>query len=226
MSCGTITRGSQVDDCDELAPSGTRARLILINFDNVLHIYTNDDQKIIEIVLRSNIASGAVLDAELDADLGEGVSEVGAFEFIGFRNDVKKSEEVVKREKSKQRFIHAVSFVIYEVSQLQKTNIKNLARGRFVAIVESKGKDADSIEVLGRECGLQIVDGQIRNAHENSGVFILNLATPYNGVEYERKLPQTLGTSYQNGLSIIDDLLEPEATSEGIFDSTFDLTFN
>lgn len=229
MSCGTITRGSQVDDCDELAPSGTRARLILINFDDVVKMYTNDDQKIIGIVTRSQISGGIELDAELDAEFSsEEIFGAGGFEFTGFRNDVKKSDEVVKRELSKSRFIHSVGFVVYEVDQLQKTNLKQMARGRFVAIVEQRGKGADSIEVLGRECGLQIVEGQIRNAHGNGGAFILNLATPDNGVEFERKLPQTLGASYENGLSIIDDLLtdEPEEpTVDGIFDDTFDLTF-
>lgn len=229
MSCGTITRGSSVAECDELPPAGTRSRLILINYDDILIIYTNDDQKIISIVLRSQSVGGIDLNAELNASFTSlSTGGAGAFEFIGFRNDVKKSEEVVKREKSKQRFIHSVSFVVYEVDQLQKTNIKNMARGRFLAIVESKGQGDDSIEVLGKECGLQIVDGQIRNAHENGGVFVLSLATPNNGVEFERKLPQTLGTSYGHGISIIDDLLEEEPevpTGEGIFDETFDLTF-
>lgn len=217
MSCSSITIGSSVEECDELAPSGTRARLILINFVDVVRIYTNDDQKIIQIVLRSDITGGIALDAPLDAAFSEGGVSAGAFEFTGFRNDVKKSDEVVSMDLAKKRFRHAVSFVIYEVDQLQKTNIKNLARGRFLAIVENKGQTEDSIEVLGRECGLEIVGGRIRDAHETSGFFQINLATPDNGVEYERKLPQTLGISYQNGLEIIEDLLgepTPEPVDE------------
>lgn len=201
MSCGTITRGSSVEDCDELPEPGTRARLVLINWKDVER-YKELNGKITDIILYA----GAV-----------------GYEFLGFRNDVKKSDEVVKREQSKQRFTHSVGFVIYEVDQPQKVNIKNVARGRFVAIVENRGQDADSIEVLGKECGLQIVGGQIRNAHENGAVFIINLATPDNGVEFERKLPQTLGTSYTDGLEIIEDILDE---AEGVFDETFDLTFN
>lgn len=201
MSCGTITRGSAVAGCDDLPEAGTRARLILINYKDVDR-YKELNGKITDIILFAGSFG---------------------YEFTGFRNDIKKSEEVVKREQSKQRVTHSVGFVVYEVDQPQKTNLKQLARGRFVAIVESNGKDDDSIEVLGKECGLQIVEGQIRNAHENSGVFVLNLATPNNGIEFERKLPQTLGTSYTDGLEIIDDILEE---AEGIFDLTFDLTFN
>lgn len=200
MSCGRITRGSAVEDCD-VPEGGTRARLVLINYRDITQMYVNDQGKIISIGMRSGTVG---------------------YEFLGFRNDIKKSEEAVKREQSKQRFTHSVGFVIYEVDQPQKVNIKNIARGRFVAIVENKGQDADSIEVLGKECGLQIIDGQIRNAHENGGVFIINLATPGNGVEFERKLPQTLGTSYNDGLDIIEIVLGGAVVGAG-FDYQLDL---
>lgn len=203
MSCGRIARGSSLDDCD-LPQGGTRARLILINFDDITQMYVNDQGKVISIGMQAGTVG---------------------YEFLGFRNDVTKSDEVVKREQSKQRFTHAVGFVVYEIGQVQKNNLKQLARGRFVAIVENKGKDEDSIEVLGRECGLQIVDGQIRNAHENGGLFIINLATPDNGVEFERKLPQTLGTSYQDGLDIIDEILGEDVVGTEGFDYVMNFIF-
>jgi len=210
MSCGQITRGS-IPCCDESTVSsegtfdptfdftfqgsgqavecsmpvaGTRARLILINYKHVVKIYTSDIGVITSIVL-----SGP------------------AYEFLGFRNDVKKSDEVIKTSNSKRRFKHHVSFVIYELDQLQKRNIIKLAKGRFVAIVENNGKGPDSIELLGRECGLKMMEGQIRNAHENGGLYIIDLSTPGNGIEFERKLPQTVGGSYSEGLTIIEDLL-------------------
>jgi hypothetical protein len=198
---GLIDRGSQVLDCD-LPESGTRARLILINYNDIERFYVSDTGIILSIVLYAGKQG---------------------YEFTGFRSDVKKSDEVIKREKSNRRFKHSVGFVIYDKSQLQKNNIKNLARGRFIAIVENKGKDENSIEVLGREVGLSLNDGVIRDAHDSGGVFILNLSTPNNGVEFERKLPQNLGTSYENGLEIIEDIL---SEAEGVFDESFDLTFN
>lgn len=202
MSCGTITRGSVIEDCD-VSEGGTRARLILINFNHVTRMLTNTEGKIISIGMQPGTF---------------------AYEFTGFRNDVKKSDEAIKRELSKTRFSHSVGFVVYETNQLQKTNLKNLARGRFIAIVENLGKDDDSIEILGKDCGLQIVDGQIRSAHEFGGAFVLNLATPDNGIEFERKIPQTLGTSYNDGLSIIEDVLG-SVLSEG-FDYELDLTLS
>lgn len=213
MSCGTISRGS-IPDCDNLPVGGTKARLILINWDDVLYILEGND----------TLSSGSVWGPEFDDTFGP-IVEVGAglgvitsivlkpgkqaYEFTGFRNDVKKSEETQKTTGNKKRFIHRCGFVIYEVDELQKLNIKDIAKGRFMAIVESKGEDPDSIELLGRDCGLQIVAGRIRDAYETQGVFVINLATPGNGVEYERKLPQTVGISYANGLEIIDGLMEP-----------------
>jgi len=226
---GLISMGSEIVECDDLPQSGTRDRIVLINFADVTKIYTNDDGKIVEILLKSSTSGGIELDAELDAEFGSDTVVYGSgYVFTGFRNDVKKSDEVVKREKSNKRFKHNVGFVIYDLTQAQKNNIRNLVRGRVLAIVENKGRDADSIEVLGKECGLQIVGGPIRNAHEDGGFFIINLATPDNGVELERKLPQTLGISYEHGLSLID-ILTGDTTvppvGEGIFVPQFDQTF-
>lgn len=196
-----IDRGSTVEDCDELPIAGTRARLILINYEDITRMYVSDEGKIISIGMKSG--------------------KVG-YEFTGFRSDVDKSEEVVKLDLSNKRYKHYVSFVVYEQTQIQKTNLVNLAKGRFVAIVENKGKSADSLEVLGKESGLQIVGGVIRNAHENGGFFILNLSTPENNVEFETKLPQTLGTSYSDGLDIIEIVLGGAVVGVG-FDYELDL---
>jgi hypothetical protein len=196
-----IDSGSSVEDCDDLPVSGTRARLILINYNDVQKIYYSD--------------IGVITAVEMKA------GKVG-YEFTGFRSDVKKSDEVVRREQSNRRFKHIVSFVVYETSQLQKNNLKGLARGRFIGVVENNGKDDNSIELLGKDVGLELLGGMIRDAHENGGFFILNLSTPDNGVEFERRLPQTLGIDYETGLEIIEDIL---TLGEGIFDETFDETF-
>lgn len=206
MSCGRITRGS-VPICDELPEAGTRARLVLINWDDIRFIFESN---------------GIITSIEL-------YPEKQAYEFFGFRADVKKSEDVVKPQTLKSRFRHATSFIIYENDQRQKTNIKCLVRGRFLAITENKGKDENSLEVLGKECGLAIVGGLIRDAHENGGMFLINLATPDNGVEMERKLPQNLGVTYEEGLAIIAGMINEHTfdMTTITFDSTiftFDLT--
>lgn len=200
MSCGIITIGSEAVECEDLAIGGTRARLILINYVDILRMYVSD----IGVILSIELRPGAV-----------------GYEFLGFRNDVKKSDEVIENDIT--RFKHNVSFVVYDVSQVQKNNVVNLAKGRFVAIAENKGKDENSLEVLGRECGLKVVGGQIRNAYENGGFFVINLSTPDNGVELETNLPQNLGATYQGGQDIIDVVLgNTPVTTEG-FDYVLDL---
>lgn len=191
MSCGSITRGSQAD-CDNLPPGGTNARLILINHDEVTGFTEDQDLNITDITLSGGSS---------------------AYEFLGFRNDVKKSEDVIKPEVGIPKFKHTVGFVVYENTQIQKNNVENLARGRFVAIVENRGKDANSFEVVGRAVGLEIVAGPIRNAHENGGFFVINLSTPDEQGELEPQLPQTLlaggssGTPYEGNLAFIESLL-------------------
>ena len=141
------------------------------------------------------------------------------YEFFGFRNDVKKIEEVVQNDSSKNRFRHALSFVIYEATQTQKLNIERLSRGRFVALVEKKGKENDSFEMLGRQCGLEMATGQIRTSDQ--AVFTINLSTPDNQVEFEPRLPQTVGETYSEGVDIIDVVLG-EVIAEGGFDYELD----
>lgn len=198
MSCKFINTGSE-PDCADLPEAGTRARLILINYTDVVRMLVSD----IGVILSVEMRPGTV-----------------GYEFLGFRNDVKKSDEVIKRDQSKNRFKHFVSFVVYDRGQPQKTNVVNMVKGRFIAIVENKGKDENSIELLGREVGLQIIDGTIRDAHESGGFFIINLSTPDNGVEFERKLPQNVGNTYDDGLAIIEDILNPQAIG---FDYVLDL---
>jgi hypothetical protein len=190
MACGSITRGSEAD-CDNIPEGGTRARLLLANYDDVIDMDEDSDGNITSI----EMADGAFM-----------------YEFLGFRNDVKKSEEVIKPEIGIPKFKHNVGFVVYENTQVQKNNVENIARGRFIAVVENKGKDANVFEVVGKGVGVAIVAGPIRNAHENGGFFVINLATPDDEGDLESRLPQTLlaagsGDPYENNLNYLEGLL-------------------
>lgn len=187
MACGSITRGSVIEECADIPPGGTRARLLLANIDEIESFTEDGDGQITAITMAD------------DATL---------YEFTGFRNDVKKSEEVIKPDIGIPKFKHNVGFVIYENTQIQKNNIENIVRGRFVAIVENKGKDANSFEVVGKEVGLEIVAGSIRNAHENGGFFVISLSSPDDQGELEGQLPQTLiVTDYAGTLDYLEGLL-------------------
>lgn len=184
MGCSTIDRGSAAD-CESLPSGGTRARVIVANFEDITG-WTE-----------------STLDGRITGfTMAAGTS---AYEFTGFRNDVKKSDEVVNPGIGINQFKHNVGWVIYERTQAQKNNVEKLARGKFIVFAENRGKDADAFEVIGKDVGVEIVAGPIRNAHENGGFFVLNFSTAEG--EYESKLPQTLGTSYSNALTLIADLL-------------------
>lgn len=198
MSCHLLERGAHTD-CDELPVGGTEDRLILINYDNVEFIKTLNGK-----ITAIHLVAGAV-----------------GYEFFGLRQDIKKSEDAVNNGRLKTRFTHSTEFIVYEIDQIQKKNIQRMTKGRFMAIVENKGRHDDSFELLGRECGLKLTAGVLRDAYGTKGLYNISLSTPDNGIEYERKLPQTVGTSYQDGLDIIDDILD----FQGIFDFTFDFTF-
>lgn len=155
MSCGTIDIGSSAD-CDNLPLGGTRARAIVINYDDI-QSYNESGDIITAIILKP----GKV-----------------AYEFTGFRDDIKSSQEVVKPDVGVTQFKHNFSMTIYERTQVQKNNVERLTRGLFVVIVEDKGKDSTAFDVLGIDFGLEINAGAIRNAHENGGFFILSFSTP------------------------------------------------
>lgn len=186
MSCDTITLGNEAD-CDNLPSGGTVARAIVIN-----HADLDPDAPFTEDA-DGNITAINLLAGKY------------AHLFTGFRNDVKKTDEVVNPGVGLNQFKHGAGWVIYSRLQVQKNNVEKLARGKFVVILENKGKDADALEVIGKKVGVEIVPGVIRNAHENGGFFMLNFAT-IDG-EFEPKLPQTLGATYAAGNAIVDALL-------------------
>lgn len=170
-------------NCDEIPAGGTVARVGVINYDDISSITEDSDGRITAISLKAG---------------KEG------YLFSGFRNDVQKSEEVANPGIGLNQFRHLVRWVIYERTQEQKNNIERLAKGRFVVVAENRGKDDDAFEVYGIGVGVEIVAGTIRNAFENAGVFVLPFATPEG--EFEPKLPQSLGSSYSNAVSIFDGL--------------------
>lgn len=184
MACSSIDRGSAAD-CEALPSGGTRARFIVLNFEDVTG-WTE-----------------STLDGKITAfTMAAGTS---GYEFTGFRNDMKKSDEVVNPGIGINQFKHNAGWVIYERTQAQKNNIEKLARGKYIIFAENKGKDADAIEVLGKDVGVEIVPGPIRNAHENGGFFVVSFSTAEG--EFESKLPQTLGQTYAAGVVLIADAL-------------------
>lgn len=189
MSCGSITMGS-TPDCDNLPKGGTRARVGVWNYDDVLGVTTDANGRVTAV----SVAPGAT-----------------GYVFPGFRNDVQKSDEVVNPGIGINQFRHLCRWVVYERTQEQKNNVERLSKGRFIVVVENRGKDDDAFEVLGLGVGVEIVAGAIRNAYENGGFFVLNFATPEG--EFETKLPQSLGADYESALTLFDQYFPADSGS-------------
>lgn len=184
MSCGTITIGSS-PSCTDPLRSGTEPILYLFNYDEVLD--GTESASIPNLLTALSLKSLAV-----------------SMVFEGFKQDVKPTQEVIAPANGANQFKHNLGFVVYEITQLQKNNLQKLAKGRFVAVVENKGKTTEAFEVYGLGSGLEIVPGVARDSYANGGGYIIQLATPEN--EFEPLLPQTIFTTdYATTLALLNE---------------------
>jgi len=182
--CGLITAGVAYD-CANPQQGGVNAKLRLANYDDI-SAYT---------------ISGTVDNQITGITLKTGKQ---FFVFEGFRNSLTPSYAAVAPDTGQTLYTHQANFFIFDNQQVTKNEIQKLALGRFVAIIENNGKDANSFEVLGRGNGLELVAGDLKNANENNGAYNIILAT-LDG-EFETKLPQTFydETSYASTLAIVE----------------------
>lgn len=131
------------------------------------------------------------------------------YKFTGFAPDFKKSEEVVDPGIGPNQLKHMATLVVYNRDQDEKTNIENIIRGTIVLFAVNNGKDATSVEVIGKSAGLQVVPGAVRSSNENGGFFILNLATADGQGVFENKLHQTfLDTDFATTIETLDALVQ------------------
>lgn len=186
MACGSITRGSRPICADDGTPlkSGTIPKMYLFNLEDVLTAP--------ESTTTPNLITSMTF-----------VTNTVGYVFEGYKQDVKPTQEFVVPGNGATMFKHALNFIVYDISQLQKNNLQRMAKGHFVAIVENKGKNDDSFEVYGLGSGLEIVAGVARDSYANGGGYIISLATPET--ESEPMLPQTIWTTdYVTTLALIN----------------------
>lgn len=186
MACGEISLGSVVD-CTALPAGGTRARAIVFNYDDI-ESYTE--------------SNGVITDINLKA------GKFG-YEFTGLGNSFKKAENFNRSASTGLgSYKHSCSIIIYERTQEQKDNVASMGNGRFVVAMFNRGTDADAIELLGKDVGVEMQPGTIRDAYANDGFFVLSFATPEGEIENESNPAQTIfDTSYANTVSILEALL-------------------
>lgn len=189
--CGQITLGSAVD-CANLNLSGTKSTAYFINYDDVDWANTTKD------------VDGRITALALN-------SGKYAYAFSGSPTHVKISQDTIQIDGGFRQVKHTVGITIFERTAAQKINMANLVRGAFLVIVHLKGDDDDAVVVAGYDVGVQHVPGTVMDAFANGGNYVFTFSTNDGEGEFEREFVASLGDDYDDALTIINSLLEPES---------------
>jgi len=189
--CGLITLGSAVD-CANLNLSGTKATAYFINYEDVDWGSTTKD-------INGRITALTLLSGKY------------AYAFSGSPTHVKISQDTIQIDGGFRQVKHTVGITIFERTAAQKINMANLVRGAFLVIVHLKGDDDDAVVVAGYDVGVQHVPGTVMDAFANGGNYVFTFATNDGEGEFEREFVASLGDDYDDALTIINSLLEPES---------------
>lgn len=154
-SCYDLDGGS-LYDCNNPLQGGTEPNVGLFNYGQVLGYTSAGDRSITALTLDNN-ATGYL--------------------YQGFGKSVAPQMDVVKTASGQNQLKHQVGLVVFDRSQNAKNNIEKLMAGRFVAMVQSKSKDASAFSVYGLTQGLELVAGTIQQLNENQGAYSVTLAT-------------------------------------------------
>lgn len=145
-----------------------------------------------------------------------------AFSFDGIRQSLKPRFERIAAESGQSVFRHEIEFLYFDYGQVAKNNCARIAQGRYIAIVENAKQDANTIEVLGIDVGLECSE-MVRAPQELGGAIKIKLSSPEK--EYESKPPATLdgGTGvYATNRALVDALLFlPTIGAAGLSITTF-----
>lgn len=202
MAAGDLLQSSVLDPANVLQGGvGGDSRLVLIN-KNDLATYTQAGiNPITALTLAANKS---------------------AFSFDGIRQSLKPKFERVAAESGQSVFKHTVEFIYFDYSQTAKTNASRMSQGRYIAIYENAKMDANTIEVMGIDVGLEVAE-LTRAPQELGGGMKIILSSPEN--ENESKPPQTLdgGTGiYATNRALVDALLFlPTIGASGLSITTF-----
>lgn len=187
MACGEIAVGHEVD-CTATPAAGTMPEAYVYN--------------------HKNLAAPTVVSGIITA-----INRVGStlgYKFVGLESAYKKSEDMVRNANTGLAgFKHFASLTIYARTQAIKDGlIKQFSNGRFVFVMRNRGTDNDAFEMLGRDCGLRLVPGKIRDQYNDMGLYVLNFATPEGEIESESDPMQTVFITSQTAtIAMLDATL-------------------
>ena len=160
-------------DCAQAPVGGIEQNVILINWDDVLSITPDANNRV------------------LITDITLKPSKTG-YLFTGVKQSSGKAWELVKKENAPDKFKHTFSAAIFNPSAANKQQADSLSKGsKYLAVIEQVWKGADNedaFEVLGADSGLELMT-MTNNSKENDNMILLSLASA-DGFE-ERTMPKT-----------------------------------
>lgn len=185
MACGDLLSGAAVSCTDPLQGGvGRNSNVILLNINDVESIAYDVNYQITAITRKATKL---------------------AYEFEGIKQSLKPSHEIVNFPSGLPGFRHQIQFSIFTYTQAQKNNIEQLARGRYLAIIQNPKKDVNAFEVYGVNVGLEAT--VVRRANqEEGGAYVITLSSPEG--EPETKLPATItGLTFTAVETLVNALL-------------------
>ena len=189
-TCAVISEDLLLN-CVNPLQSGTRDQMIIFNFDDWNQLLKTVDPTNNQIVTDITLISG------LTGYLIQGI------------NNSNMPKTNMKKGKFLNSFIHDVNFKVFTLGSAIKQQLENVARGRFVVIVENsyKGNNGEcSYEIYGMNSGLiaSVIDRDPSNA-DTQGAFDVTLTS--SELSLEAHLPATLfNTDYPTTKSIFEGL--------------------
>jgi hypothetical protein len=167
-----ITIGSEVD-CD-LPAGGALARIVLFDRYNLVSLTE---------------VNGVITNIQL-------LPGTYGYEFLGYPNTASYATDYQRT--GVEGFIHRCNFLIPDRTQPQKENINAICQTRVCVIVFNND---GTIELGGKESGMEVLPGNIHDANNYDGFYYINLSSP-DGESEEQAMKYILNQD------VVDEILQ------------------
>lgn len=166
-SCGAISAGLTAFNCGQIAPSGTRKRVVLINYDDINFASVTDTAGVVSALPLISGKIGYLFQSAQKSTVGEATFAKGTYV---------------------NQYDHAVTLRALVKSQAVKNFVNSINGARVVAIVENldEGSSGDvKFEIYGLRSGLVLSEMPFSTEVADGVVYSIKLASDDNAKEAE-----------------------------------------
>jgi hypothetical protein len=171
--CSKLTAGIAFD-CDTTIKVGTEDTLCIFNWDEL-----DTDSSNLDLIASTKIVTFTTIEDPLNAP-----ALYNGYQFGGSNNSNESNDTNVLEGFNKNKFEHNVTFRIFTDNEEVPEIKKQLANGRFVAVLFTRNK---LVRVYGWDVGVVCTVTQADK--ENEGLIVVTMANPEN--EYQVTPPKT-----------------------------------